>query len=300
MANGTYGTKKPAIITSEDVDIFYYYRPSRSSESSEFSTFKQIDSTLLNTVTAENTSGTSLGVLPGMYDLRLPLNIFNEVGYYTIYIKPKEIIINISDVSTLAAFPSVRGIVLKTDDLGVLGNNGSLVGYRVEYFDSGERLDTYRIITSNNHCEPVAQNLNNANQKGITYILNNTTNLTFCTLTPSTDLSFNTLNGTGPFIGNVGQTVALINTKFNPVMLEIEIVEHDIETISTMLEGDQLRDLDHATITTFNKDGEIYHQTNVGHILSQSANINYDFKIKGNSTKNNTKDLTNIKDTLSL
>ena len=299
MANGTYGTRKPAVITSNDVEIFYYYRPSRTSESVDFSVFKQLDSNLLNSVSAEDTNGSSLGVLPGMYDLRLPLNVFNEVGFYTVYIKPKEILTTIVDVSTLSAFPSIRGIVINTSKLGTEGNNGNLTGYRVEYFDNGERLETYRLITSNNHCEPVAQNLNNAQQKGITYILNENSNLTVRTLTPSTNLSFNT-NGTAPFIGNTGQKIALVNTKFNPIMLEIEIVEHDIESVSTMLEGEQLRDLDHATITTFDKNGSIYSQSNYGHILDQETGINYDFKVKGETIINNENDLANIKQTLSL
>ena len=80
-------------------------------------------------------------------------------------------------------------------------------------------------------------------------------------------------------------------------MLEIEIVEHDIESVTTMLEGEQLRDLDHATITTFDKNGSIYHQSNYGHILDQETGINYDFKVNGGTIINNENDLVNIKQT---
>ena len=41
------------------------------------------------------------------------------------------------------------------------------------------------------------------------------------------------------------------------------MTDHDIDTISTMLEGSQLRDLDNGLITTFNKDNEIYNQKSV-------------------------------------
>ena len=38
---------------------------------------------------------------------------FNKKGFYTIYIRPKEISHTITDVSVLAAYPDVRGIVLR-------------------------------------------------------------------------------------------------------------------------------------------------------------------------------------------
>ena len=40
-----------------------------------------------------------------------------------------------------------------------------------------------------------------------------------------------------------------------------EMIDHDADTISTMLEGSQLRSLDNGLVTTFNADNEIYHQT---------------------------------------
>ena len=154
-----------------------------------------------------------------MYDLKLPVDIFGRVGLYTIYIKPKEIRTNIIAVSNLAAYPNIRGIVLDTNGLdgkdGRLGNNGELIGFRVEYFDNstGERLDTYRLITSNNKCTPVTQNFNDSFATNIKYAFNDSSNLTFCTLTPSSSMSFN--SSAYPFIGEPGQEIALINTKFN-------------------------------------------------------------------------------------
>ena len=43
-------------------------------------------------------------------------------------------------------------------------------------------------------------------------------------------------------------------------MIEIEMVDHDIDTVSTMLEGSQLRDIDNGLVTTFNSNNEIYAQ----------------------------------------
>ena len=284
--NGTYGTKKPALITSNDVDIFYFYRPSRSTDSDDFSNgFKKLDSSLLLTTTYED-ENENVNNLAGMYNLRLPVDIFGNAGIYTVFIKPREISATILDVGTLAAYPSIRGIVLNTNSIMTedtsIFNNGGLVGYRVDYYDDeNNQLDIYRIITSNNRCEPVAQNFNDAYAKGIKYIFNDSSNLIFCTLTPSTAVSFNA--NAVPTLGNEGQRVKLVNTKFNPISLEIEMTEHDNEDVITMLQGDQLRNLDKALITTFNNDGEIYHQAEYGNIVNASTGLHADFKITKDS-----------------
>ena len=277
--NNVYGTKRPANITSDDVDIFYSYRPSRAEDSAEYSTFKKLDSKLLMN-TSGKTDGGNVEVLPGMFDLRLPLDIFGNVGIYTIYIKPKEIRTTILHISTLAAYPDVRGLVLDTNGM----SNGSLVGYRIEYFnESGDREEDFRIITSNNRCEPVAQIFNDTTQNGVRYRFNDAASLMFCTVTPSTSLSFN--NNTLPNIGAVGQEIALINTKFNPLCIEVEMVENDAETIATMLNGDQIRDLEHATITTFNKNHEPFSQFSYYTSKNKLGKALYEVKVKEEATE---------------
>ena len=277
--NNVYGTKRPANITSDDVDIFYSYRPSRAEDSAEYSTFKKLDSKLLMN-TSGKTDDSNVEVLPGMFDLRLPLDIFGNVGIYTIYIKPKEIRTKILHISTLAAYPDVRGLVLDTNGM----SNGSLVGYRIEYFnESGDREDDFRIITSNNRCEPVAQVFNDATQNGVRYRFNDAASLMFCTVTPSTSLSFN--SNTLPNIGAVGQEIALINTKFNPLCIEVEMVENDAETIATMLNGDQIRDLEHATITTFNKNHEPFSQFSYYTSKNKLGKALYEVKVKEEATE---------------
>lgn len=277
--NNVYGTKRPANITSDDVDIFYSYRPSRAEDSAEYSTFKKLDGKLLMN-TSGKTDGSNVEVLPGMFDLRLPLDVFGNVGIYTIYIKPKEIRTTILHISTLAAYPDVRGLVLDTNGM----SNGSLVGYRIEYFnESGDREDDFRIITSNNRCEPVAQVFNDATQNGVRYRFNDAASLMFCTVTPSTSLSFN--SNTLPNIGAVGQEIALINTKFNPLCIEVEMVENDAETIATMLNGDQIRDLEHATITTFNKNHEPFSQFSYYTSKNKLGKALYEVKVKEEATE---------------
>jgi hypothetical protein len=298
MANGVYGTKKPALVTPSDVDIYYYYRPSRSSEATGFENFKKLDSNLLANTKAPLSDDTDISVLPGMYDMRLPLNVFGKVGIYTIYIKPKEVYGKIIDVSTLAAYPNISGIVLDSTDFVGGDNsmfaNGALQGYRVEFFDKGNRIDKYRIITSNNKCEPVAQNMNDSTAKGIRYRFNDSSNLVFCTVTPSMALSFN--SSSKPDIGKVNDKIALVSTKFNPVMLEIEMVQHDIDSLYALQTNTQIRDLDKGVITTFDDDGNIIEQALYGNITNPARGINHDFKIKNddNISFDQETDLQNI------
>ena len=279
MANGTYGIRKPANISDSDVEIFYHYRPTRGSESTDFAEWKKLVASSVFSQCSFKDGSTS-AALPGMYNLRLPLEQFGKKGIYTVYIKPKELTAKIYDVSTLTGnYTGIRGIVVEKGSIGV-SNNGDLVGYRVEYMDeSGARLPEYRIITSSNFCEPVSQNnaTNSTMQKAVRYRFNNASNLIFCTLTPSTAMSFKSSDI--PFIGKTGQEIRLINTKFNPVMLEIEMVEHDADTVSIMLEGSQIRNLDNGIITTFDEDGNIYHQAAYGNITNPDTGMHTDFKI---------------------
>ena len=154
MANGTYGIRKPAIIDASDVDIYYSYRPTRGSESPDFKNFKQLNAeSVLNNCKINDTTN-----LSGLYNLRLPLNEFSRKGIYTIYIFPKTIKKTILDVSTLTGdYSNVRGVVFDTSGL-TMTDNGSLVGYRMEFLDDDNPTGEYRIITSSNKCEAVSQN----------------------------------------------------------------------------------------------------------------------------------------------
>lgn len=259
--NGVYGTSVGSIVVpSEDIDIFYSYSETRASSDVSKTSFTKLSSSLLETSKYDGDN------IEGLYNLKLPMEIFNKKGFYTVYIKPKEIKAVIQDVGVLSAYPDVKGIILSIEGNNNLKNklqeNNSLVGYRIIYFDSnGERQPYYRIITSNNKCESVIQNLQDTNQKAVRYRYNESSSTSFLTVTPSVATTFKP-NAT-PYIGIPSQTIAIVNTKFEPVLLDIEMVDNDFDTISTMLEGSQLRDLDNGLITTFNKKNEIYAQHEV-------------------------------------
>lgn len=276
--SGMYGTVKPADINIEnDVEVFYYYRPSFNTDDSDFKSFIKIDnaSTVLSHCSTNNDNKSE--VISGLFNLKLPLDKFSKRGIYTIYIRPKEIDTTISNIGVLAAFPDIRGVVFNKEDISVFSSPNSLVGYRIEYLnEDGEKNGNFKIITSSNLSGPIDVVLNNTSDKGVKYHYTNGGTQIFCTVTPSLAPTFkpNDL----PLIGNAGQKVKIVNTKFNPVMIELELVEHDEETITYMLEGNQLVDKDKALITTFNKYGEIYHQSEYGVYKDDYGTPLYEFK----------------------
>ena len=283
-----YGTVRPSNIdVNNDIEMFYYYRPTRGSDDEDFSNgFKKLDN--INLVqTKENGNN-----IIGLFELRLPLDIFNKKGIYTVYLRPKENTVNIVDVSVLAAYPDVKGVVFNLSDFGGVTN---LTGYRIDYIDdNGVRTDTSRLITSCNRCEPVLVTISDSYPKATRYRLtDSSSNLVFCTVTPSTASSFKP--DVAPFIGVPGGNVVVSNTKFDPKLIEIEMVDHDADTLTYMIEGDQVRDRDNAIITTFNDDHEIYKQQDYYTVKDELGNPLRDVKrnreyIDTDQSYDNTKD----------
>lgn len=266
---GAYGTVIPINISNSDipnlVDISYVYHESRTYDSLSDARFIHLNSSILTQAKRIMTNEDVDEYVEGMYNLQLPLSEFNKKGFYTVYIKPKEIEAVIADVGTLTAFPNVRGIVIdttqiKNDSIQTKAkNNNELVGYRVIYLnDSGQRQDYYRIITSCNKCEPVVSAPNSSSDKSYTYRYEDSSSLIFATLSPSSAPTFK--ENALPFIGKPTQKILLVNTYFEPIKIDIEMVEHDFDTLSFMLEGNQLRDLDNGLVTTYTNENEIYAQ----------------------------------------
>lgn len=273
MATGTYGIVRPADISPEDVEIFYHYTPSR--ESMGDTTLTKLDPTqvLIKTDNPNKSQSNVTGfeVFGGMYTLKLPVANFGAKGFYTIMIKPVEIRTSIVDVGVLSAYPDIKGLVfdmssIPADYLAKFENDG-LVGYRIEYLNTNPSApdaklnNFFRVITSNNRAEPVNQNLTNSNQKAIRYRFNDNSTLTFCTVSPASasNLKPNAL----PFIGQPNQKVIITNTFFNPIMIEVEMVQHDVETLAYALFGNQTKSLEDGIYTIYNFNNDIYKQYNL-------------------------------------
>jgi len=297
--NNTYGNVKSAVIDPiKDVEIFYHYRPTLNSIDNEYKDFKKIEdvSSVFSTVNISSYERNSNNetfpdpILPGIYNLSLPVRFFGRKGFYTVFIRPKEIYCTIKDVGALGAYPDISGIILDTNNITEdrnLFSNDNLTGYRVEYLqyeDSGvKRQDYYRLITSCNLAEPITQNLTSANTNSNAYRFNESGTLCFITLTPSIGPSFKP--NAKPYIGSPNQQIIITNTKFDPVCVRIEICENDFDTLATSIDGNQIRALDNGLLTTYNKNNEIYKQWEF-YSLKDNYNKNVKFEVKKERTGN--------------
>ena len=87
-SNGTYGTRIAANVSAEDVEIFYSYSPTRNSDNVNRVDFKKLDSSLLSDITDKSNND---DLIEGLKNLKLPLQYFNKKGFYSVYIRPREV-----------------------------------------------------------------------------------------------------------------------------------------------------------------------------------------------------------------
>jgi hypothetical protein len=299
MALGAYGTIRPADVSPEDVEIILNYTPSRDVTNDFVLTKLDAPSILRPYFSNSTVGGTNLEILGGLYNLRLPADQFNKLGIYTLYIRPKQIRTTITDCGVLSSLPNVKGIVIDLNNVPAQDLNKfiaqGLVGYRVEYLNAdGTKIPNFfRVITSNFFCEPVVQNLTNTVQKAIRYrYVDGTTNLMFCTLSPSSAPT-NKPNAT-PFIGQPAQTILLNNTYFNPITLDIEIVEHDIQTLSYAIYGNQTKSIEDGIYTIYDGENNIYRQYNLYEIKDEFNNLLYEVREDRENNIDFSKNFVNI------
>lgn len=248
MNNGSYGTIRMSDVNPSDIDVYYTYMGNRGN-----------DSPIANKLNANDVIKevkTNTGeVLKGLYNLKLPKDVFNTTGIYNIVITPKGISTKIIDNGILASRPNIRGIVLDLNDTNIKNQmgkviNGGLDGFRIEY--KGKN-NIYRIITSSNRCEAINDVSMSTSQKQVRYRYNELSNLMFLTLTPSG--SNDTKVNSSAFLGEVGDDITVYNTYFDPIMIELELVDITIETISNALLGNQIETKD-GRLTIYTNDSE--------------------------------------------
>ena len=272
MATGNYGTIRPADVSVEDVEIWYSYTPSREL----LTTVELISLDPAEVLIPASDPNNSSEILGGLYTLKLPTSVFGSKGYYSVIIRPKQIRTTIQDCGVLIDNQSVKGLAFNINQIPteLQGNfeNGNLVGYRIEYLkeQTGTGQDKiqnlFRIITSNNRALPITQNQGNSNASQA-YTFNDNSTTVFCTVTPSSAPSIKP--NAIPFIGNPQQDVIITNTFFNPVMLEIEMVEYDDETLAYALYSNQTKSLEDGIYTIYNFGNQIYKQYNLYEVKDQ-------------------------------
>ena len=193
------------------------------------------------------------------------VNFFKNLGFYSVLIKPKSFETTILDCSYVvtndnnAIQVSKKGIVIPT--LQFL-KTSSLVGYQIEYFDNNDVKirNLSRIITSSDLVN-ISPNNNSISQGSVTYVLDPNGNNLFLTVSPD-EGSLITKNQKVD-IGTKGQKVLITNTYFDPFYVEVEMVEHTLDTIAIGIFGNSTRDLGNSILTYFDKNNNIYRQYNL-------------------------------------
>jgi hypothetical protein len=300
MAIGSYGTIRPSDVSPEDVQIIMNYTPSRDVTDNFILT--QLDAqTILKPYFNNTETGGNAGVevLGGLYDLTLPAEQFNALGIYTLYLRPAQIRTKITDCGVLNALPNVKGIVIDITNVPTQYQNKfvpqGLVGFRVEYLNNdGSKIPNFfRVVTSSFFCEPVVTNETNTTQKTIRYrYVDGNSNLIFLTLSPSSSPT-NNPNAT-PFIGQPNQNIIISNTFFNPITLEIEMVEYDVSSLAIALYGNQTKSIDDGIYTIYDSQNNIYRQYNLYEIRDQFNALLYEVRQSRGNNIDFSKNFTNI------
>jgi hypothetical protein len=300
MAIGSYGTIRPSDVSPADVDIIMNYTPTRD-VTDQFVLTKLDAQTILRPYFANTETGGTpdVEVLGGLYNLTLPANQFNALGIYTLYIRPAEIRTVITDCGVLSALPNVKGIIIDISDVPTQYQNKfvpqGLVGFRVEYLnpDGSKIPNFFRVVTSSFFCEPVTTNEVNTTQKAIRYrYVEGDSTLIFLTLSPSSSPT-NKPNST-PFIGQPDQDIIITNTFFNPVSIEIEMVEYDISSLAIALYGNQTKSIDDGIYTIYDANDNIYRQYNLYEIRDQFNALLYEVRQSRGNNIDFSKNFTNI------
>jgi hypothetical protein len=289
--------------------MYYNYTPNRQTSNTdiiplvatELLSYFYLPSTDPNFIPVVNQSLVeNSNVLEGLYNLRLPASIFNQLGIYTIYIKPKLIMTTIVDCGVLSSLPTVNGIVIDLSTTPLPDNlkaNNALQGFKIEYLnsDNTKLRNVVRYVVTSNKVVPVSENVGNTSQKAVRYRFDDSGTLMFLQLTPSSssDVKPNIL----PFIGNIGGTILMTNTYFSPLVLEVTLVENTIDTLADIVGGEQIKDVNNGILTYFDKNRVIIKQDNLYEIKDDVTNKSL-FEVK--EKRNNIDETQNFDNVTSI
>ncbi len=280
MSVGSYGSRTLSNISFNDVDILYTYSATRQDVGDlQFTP-------LFNNIT-NNELKRILGA-DGLYKLRLPANVFNKLGFYSVLIKPKSFEVEIIDCSFIVQNQdneiqiSKKGIIIPTLQFRT---SGSLIGYQVQYFDdNGIKINNLSRIITSSDLVSLASNTNSSSPSSTSYNLDPAGgSFLFLTLTPD-ELSLISSQQKVD-LGKAGQKILLSNTFFDPEIIEIEMVDQTIKTLGYALYGNSTRDLDSGVFSVFDEFGNLYRQYNLFTQKKQFSDGNID--VKSNRTSIN-------------
>ena len=274
MAIGTYGITRPADVSVADIEMYLNYTPNRQTSNNDITKLSAEELLEYCKLPTDDQISGSENLLEGLYNLKLPASTFNQLGIYTIYIKPKVTALIIQNCSVLSALPSVKGIVINVSDVPEsMRPNNALQGFRIEYINSdGTKLrNVVRYVVTSNKVSVTTENVGNTTQTATRYRFDDSGSLLFLQLTPSS--SSDVKPNATPFIGNVGQTILVSNTYFSPLTIEIELVENTIDTLADYVAGEQIKDVDNGILTYYDKDRVITKQFNLYEIKESTTDV---------------------------
>jgi hypothetical protein len=288
MALGVTGIIKPSTVDINDIEVLYSFTPDRISQPSDFlglDAAQILSKRFVSSVSPQQ-------VVQGMYILKLPSNIFSQVGFYTLIIRPKQITTTILDCGVLSQLPDQKGIILDANnteiqELGEKLNPGGFSGFRIEYVnqtDGSIISNLFSTVAYSNRCEAVSQPSNSSTQKSVVYRFNDTGSLMFLSVTPASSPSIKP--NAFPYIGVASQQIIMSNTYFDPQVIDIELTEYDLKKIALLVNGERTLNIETGIENIYDESRNILAQSTLYDIKDEAANPLY--KVKTNNTDINT------------
>ena len=272
MSVGLYGTRKLSDATFDDVDILFAFNPNQQQ-------LGDLELTPLFSNISNNEFRKLTGA-DGVYKLRLPASVFNQLGFYTIVIKPKSFETEIIDCTFIVQAQdddiqvSKKGIVIPALQFRQVG---ALIGYLLEYFDDdGNKIRNFQRIITSSDLVSVSSSSSSSNPASTTFILDPNGSQLFLTLTPD-ELSLIS-DQQSVDLGKAGQKILISNTFFDPEIIEVEMVNQTIQTLGHALYGNSTRDLENGIFSVFDEFGNLFRQYNLFTRKKRFSNGNVDVK----------------------
>jgi hypothetical protein len=286
MALGVTGIIRPSTVDLVDMEVLYSFTPDRITQPTDF-----LPLDVNQIISKRFTSSISTQVIQGMYTLKLPADVFNTIGYYTILIRPKQTILTILDCGVLSQLPDQKGIVIDTNNpnlqaLGEKLNPGGLCGFRIEYLNPDGSIipNLFSTVAYSNRCEAISQPSNSSSQRSVVYRFNDSGSLLFLSVTPASSPSIKP--NAFPYIGVAGQQIIISNTYFDPQVIDIELTEYDLKKIALLVNGERTLNVETGIENIYDDKRNILTQSTLFDIKDEAENSLY--KVKQNNTDINT------------
>jgi len=116
--------------------------------------------------------------------------------------------------------------------------------------------------------------------------------LLFCTVSP-TSAPTNKPSAT-PFIGNPNQSIIITNTFFNPMTVEVQVANYDVDTLGIALYGNQTKSIEDGIYTIYDTQNNIYKQYNLFEVRDEFNNLLFEVRQDRGDNIDFSKNFTNI------